>query len=370
VEGLEDRRLLSGSADVLRLASPLVEAGVAQATHSSGVAVTESQPKLGNEGENSSGVATEINQQSASKLGNDSGAAKAGVSAAGGDNNVADPAESASAASAGRAESTPLSAGATSPGPASLPLSQSAGRGFVSVPGQQAEDDEASAASQDPAAREEPTGIARGGAPLVSAGAGTAGDAAAPLSSSPAPVSAPISLGGVVWEPSAREADAGCGAKGAAPVAASSDGEIVAPAETTISATGFVLRGRFARGTWSQTDLAFDDPAASVEDVPGPCHAGLVSEFLLLDRAALDRAIDRFLDQFESIAAELTHFDASSTLLATASAAALTALASGVVVQRRRSWSDGANAPAEGREEEFKHFSGLPNSWNWGLAGT
>ena len=208
-------------------------------------------------------------------------------------------------------------------------------------------------------------GMATGGAALSSDGAGTANDVAAWSGPAPHPSSA-----GAVSASAAREADAACGTKGAAPAPASSDDEIVTPAETIVSITGFASRVGFARGARSQAALAVDDPAASFEETPDPRYAGLVSDFLLLDRAAMERAIDRFLDQFESIAAELAHFDPSLTLLTTASAAALASLASGVIIQRRRSQADGANAPAEDREEELTHFSGLPNSWNWGLAGT
>ena len=46
------------------------------------------------------------------------------------------------------------------------------------------------------------------------------------------------------------------------------------------------------------------------------------------------------------------------------------ALASGMIIQRRRSQGERANGAGPDREEELTHFPGLSNSWNWGFAGT
>jgi len=343
-------------------------AEVAHVNPLSKIAVSESQPKLGKDGETSSSLARAADQESATPVGRDSGATETGILSTGGDNNFGDPAESAAAAGAGNSETTPFSGASTSPGSA-LVGSPSSGRGAAIALGQRAEDDESNTASPDPSVGEESVAMAGGGTALSAGGAGTANEVAVPVDLAPNPSAAPVSAPGVVSESLARAADADRGPKGLA-ACTSSDDEIVAPTETVVSVRRFASGARLARGASSQTASGLDDPAAALEETPGPRCADLVSEFLLLDRAALESAIDRFLDQFDNIAAELAHFDGSAAVLTTASVAALTALASGVIIQRRRSPGSGTNAPAEDREEELTHFSGLPNSWNWGLAGT
>jgi hypothetical protein len=105
------------------------------------------------------------------------------------------------------------------------------------------------------------------------------------------------------------------------------------------------------------------DPAAT----QGPSYAGLASGFLPLDRAAFEKAVDQFLEQFESIAAELVDFEPSARIFATMSVVALSAFACVVVIQKRQR-SLAAAGTAAGDEAGFSYLTGLPHSWSWSIA--
>ena len=100
----------------------------------------------------------------------------------------------------------------------------------------------------------------------------------------------------------------------------------------------------------------------------GPRCADLAGDFLPFDRAALERAVDRFLDQFEGLTTELARFDASTA------AVAPTTLAAGrprpVCHPAASALAAPAGDAALNDQERFSYFTGLPKSWSWGLAET
>jgi hypothetical protein len=370
VEGLEDRRLLSALSVAIGhtswLERDIASAEVARATHSFTAAVNDIQPAPGNDGE-IAGVANAAERDAASRLSRDSGASEAPVSSISGDNTALDPTESVQAARAGNAGSILAPGASTATGSTLAAVSANSARGVASAVAQQLSDDESTAAQPDPSTSEESATIAVGDLTFSSEGGANSEDVAAPLSSAPTAAPAPMAAVGIISEALAASVAPG---KGSESASASAGDEIVTPGQMTASIVGFAPLARFVRGGRSQTPLESDDSKALAEEAPGARYAGLACDFLLLDRAVLEKAIDRFLGQYESVAAELLHVDGSSTLLTTVSAAAITALASGVIIQRRRSQDERALAPAEESEHELTLLRRLPSSWNWGLAPT
>jgi hypothetical protein len=114
----------------------------------------------------------------------------------------------------------------------------------------------------------------------------------------------------------------------------------------------------------------FVEPVFVLRETPAPQVADLISDFLPFDRATLERAIDQFLGQFESLAAELAHLEASTNLLPVMSAAVMTTMAYEVVILQRRVRDERANATTGDKEEGFTALPGLPNSWSWSLPET
>jgi hypothetical protein len=121
-------------------------------------------------------------------------------------------------------------------------------------------------------------------------------------------------------------------------------------------------------GTRSETEsiaVETDDGAGS-EEVPSPRYSDLLTEFLPFDRSSLENAIDRFLVQVESLGADLADLGEPTSLLPTLTAAALTVLASEVVLRRRRAREEARDVPAEAAEDELTRFAGFPNLWGLG----
>jgi hypothetical protein len=102
--------------------------------------------------------------------------------------------------------------------------------------------------------------------------------------------------------------------------------------------------------------------------MPGPQFAGLVSEFLPVDRATLERAVDRVLDTFDSVAGQLPTFGQPSALLISAGTIALGMLTLVAIRRRGRSGDQGNLSHYETRRVEMALLRSLPNSWNWDLA--
>jgi hypothetical protein len=113
-----------------------------------------------------------------------------------------------------------------------------------------------------------------------------------------------------------------------------------------------------------ETALAYSETSALLAGDP-------VSDFLALDRATLERAIDHFLDQFDSLAGELGRLETSTGLLSVVTLAGMTAVASQVVIRGRRLRdAERGGAPSYHNEEGSGGLPRVPNSWSWGLAET
>jgi len=205
-------------------------------------------------------------------------------------------------------------------------------------------------------------------APATASGVGTVSSPA--TASTPSPASVPVASAAVVLQGTEHTGEAAWSTNGAAAAPTSRDVDIVTRGGTNLGGIGVGYRAHLAGGARSQPGLPPDDPSVSLSETPGPRYADLVSDFTLFDRAAVERAIDRFLDQFDSIAGELTQFEPSSTLLAAVSAAAITALSYELITRRRRSQQDGNGGRTEVGPEEMMLLQSVPNSWNWGLLET
>jgi hypothetical protein len=114
--------------------------------------------------------------------------------------------------------------------------------------------------------------------------------------------------------------------------------------------------------------IVVHDLAGSAEATPRPHFAGLASHFLPFDRASLERAVDRFLDTFDSAADELTRIEPWSALLISAGTIALTSLTLDAIKRRGRTRDDEKSSQDEVRRAETALLRTLPNSWNWNLA--
>jgi hypothetical protein len=97
--------------------------------------------------------------------------------------------------------------------------------------------------------------------------------------------------------------------------------------------------------------------------VQSPRSSDLLTDFLPLDRASLESAVDRFLGQFESLGSEFMSSPPPKGLIPLFSAIAITALAS-EVARQRWSQSNSLNAPPEDDEEGLLPFSGHPSLWS------
>ncbi len=101
-----------------------------------------------------------------------------------------------------------------------------------------------------------------------------------------------------------------------------------------------------------------------IDGEPDPSSSGLLTDFLPFERRSLEAAIDRFLDQFESLGADLTDWRSPTELLPMLTAVAVTAVASEVL--RRRRQRDEANAADGDRAGGFGRFPGLQPGWGFG----
>ena len=84
------------------------------------------------------------------------------------------------------------------------------------------------------------------------------------------------------------------------------------------------------------------------EPVPSPRGSDLLTNFLPFDRASLENAIDRFLVEFENLGAELTGRAPATHLVPALAVVTISALAT-EVARRKRSAMDRANSFDEGR---------------------
>jgi hypothetical protein len=90
--------------------------------------------------------------------------------------------------------------------------------------------------------------------------------------------------------------------------------------------------------------------------------ADLLTEFLPFNRAALEDAIDSFLDPLEALGSEWASWSPSSSLFPTAAIIVTTALAAEVVRRRARS----GRRTAEEGDEDLARFPGYASAWGLG----
>jgi hypothetical protein len=112
-------------------------------------------------------------------------------------------------------------------------------------------------------------------------------------------------------------------------------------------------------------DVGPETDAGTVEQ-PSPRSSDLLTEFLPFDRRSLENAIDRFLDQFATLGAELTDLREPANLLPVLAVAALTAVATEVALRRRRARAGVKRMPKEDAEGDLAGFAGFPNLWSLG----
>jgi hypothetical protein len=139
----------------------------------------------------------------------------------------------------------------------------------------------------------------------------------------------------------------------------------LAPIAANPAQTKKGLGGRDAAALPETEPLDRQNGAGEVEMTSLRC-ADLLTEFLPFDRAFVENAIDRFLDRFESLGAELTDLREMTNLVPAVAATGLTALALEVALRRWRARDEANGAPAEDAEEELARYAGFPNLWSLG----
>ncbi len=198
-------------------------------------------------------------------------------------------------------------------------------------------------------------GVAPSGADSTGAGAGSAGLAAAPN----------IAVGLAIARPAFDS-----------PLehAPQTEGLYLSPARAAVShatiaanpaLTGEVLGG-WEAGALPETESLDMGTGAGDVEMPSLRYSDLLTEFLPFDRSFVENAIDRFLDRFESLGAELTDLRETTNLVPAVAATALTTLAVEVALRRWRARDEANGAPAEDAEEELARFAGFPNLWSLG----
>jgi hypothetical protein len=114
--------------------------------------------------------------------------------------------------------------------------------------------------------------------------------------------------------------------------------------------------------TDTRDTLVIEFGKASLE-LPTPGHAELLTNFLPLDRASLENAIDQFLDRFESLGASLPDLQQGTSLVPAIAAAAITALATNAILSRRRGKDEKKDEAEEDGEAVLGRFSSLSDLW-------
>lgn len=126
---------------------------------------------------------------------------------------------------------------------------------------------------------------------------------------------------------------------------------------------------------WMAADDASESPAVPDEDTPAlddtdeppsprPMAADLITEFLPLDRAALDAAIDHFSAPLEELGTNLAGWAPRWDAVSGTTLVLATALA--IEVARRRLRDGGEPDPSESPEDELARFPGHPSTWGLG----
>jgi len=139
----------------------------------------------------------------------------------------------------------------------------------------------------------------------------------------------------------------------------------LAPIAANPAQTNKVLGGRDATALPETESLDRQTGAGEVEMTSLRC-AELLTEFLPFDRAFVENAIDRVLDRFESLGAELTDLRETTNLVPTVAATALTTLAVEVALRRWRARDEANGGAVEDDEDELARFAGFPDLWSLG----
>jgi hypothetical protein len=180
-------------------------------------------------------------------------------------------------------------------------------------------------------------------------------------------LTAAVAPAGAASQPLARSSDAVANPNVASGAPVSSEVIFFRTSDASASVVPSASRDSLARSEYAQSRYAIADRTGSVEAVLGPRFAGLVSDFLPVDRATLERAVDRFLDTFDRVAVELTGFEPSSALLVATGALGLTTLTLVAIKRRERSDENRDGSHHEVRRMELALLRTLPTYWNWDL---
>ncbi len=204
-------------------------------------------------------------------------------------------------------------------------------------------------------ARSAGAGVAPSGADSTAVGAGSAGLAAAPN------IAVGIANARPAFDSLLEHALQTKGLYLSPPRAAVSPATIAA----NPALTGELLGGWEARAL-RETESLDRQAGAGVVEMPSLRSADLLTEFLPFDRSFVENAIDRFLDRFESLGADLTDLRETTNLVPAVAASGLTALAVEVALRRWRARDEAKGDPAEDAEEELARYAGFPNLWSLG----
>jgi hypothetical protein len=372
VERLEERRLLSAGGVVglagLRIEDS-VQVEIVRSAPISTSTVGEDQPaiRISGEGAGSTSTVSEDALASHAANGPDSASPEMSASTPGGESNRQDSADKVPSSSAGETESAALADAANSRVALALAVSARAGRGAGSKSGLHAPDDEGSGEPATVFASDEAN--VDGGETILSGASALSEDSAASPGFAAVSVSADsLAQGTVSQRPTVEEAVSEWEVRAPASSVPATLEQLGTPTNATAVSDLNVAPGvRLARDFRADAARVLLERESVAAALPGPCYAGLAGEFLPLDRVAFERAVDQFLDQFESIAADLVEFEPSADVLATMSIVAFSALACGVIIhQRRRSRHADEATPGDGAG--FSYFTGLPHSWSWSIA--
>jgi hypothetical protein len=380
VEGLEDRRLLSGSGKGLALVSlveadsvrPEAPAAAVQSQISSPVGASGHQAAIKNDGEGSANAGIVQPGEPSGGSSTSADALDNTVSSGTGDGSSGDSSETSARAGAGSVPMGTLvssSGGLASQASGSTSTSASQASGGAH-PGSSAQvpDDESSTPSTDSLATEENSGIALSAAGTISTAADPVPTVAAPTGLVGRANSSPILAGGELSGPNASHGEPVLATHNTAVSYPSSGDESTVFLATNVRITPLTSPTRSALDSQPQAPGEFSELACTSGENPVPIAGDLASDFLPFDRATLERAIDRFLDGFDGLAAELGRLENSTGIVSVVTAVTMTAAVSQFMLRGRRLRDEQAGAAAPAHEQAFAGRPGLPNSWTWGLA--
>jgi hypothetical protein len=396
LEGLEGRQLLSGSSTgsglVQAVLSGAGRSGSAGSAYVARIALGPSAAVLANDGENSSAVeAGDSNgalapaqpSSGSGAVGDSSAVAASGlVGVSGSEDGGSAESAPASLSMGALTGSAPLGLTVVGAAPQAAPVESGAAAGLTSALTDSAVEDEPKAVLTDAAARDEQTQltVGNGGAaypadgsdagPAVSAAAnGPSGSGyASAVGAAPALGFGTAAASVSIHQPMAQKGETAFNVLGVSGGNEPQAVDTAAPAEAGVSVIRVKSAERPMHAARSRSDAAANGPTDPLEDNLNLHPAGLVSDFLPCDRATLERAIDQFLSQFESVAAELSQIEPSSALLSAATGVAVATLAFDAIHRRRRSRAKALGESTSGLGDDLTFLESLPSSWTWRIA--